>query len=71
MKSQANLKEFQGMGVNELEQKINELKKQLFTLRFQLATGQLTNHNQIKAVRRDIARAETVLTQVKAQKNNA
>ncbi len=71
MKSQANLKEFQGMGVTELESKINELKKQLFTLRFQLATNQLTNNMQIKAVRRDIARAETVLTQVKAQNKKA
>ena len=47
-----------------LEEKAKELKKDLFTLRFQLATGQLQNTMQITAVKRDIARAKTVLRQL-------
>jgi large subunit ribosomal protein L29 len=40
----------------ELGKKVTELKDQLFHLRFKLATGQLENHHQLKATRRDIAR---------------
>ena len=52
--------EFTSMSKEQLTEKVAELKKDLFTLRFQLATGQLQNTMQITAVKRDIARA-TVL----------
>lgn len=45
----------------ELKEKLAELKNELFNLRFQLATGQLDNPLQIKFVKRDIARAKTVI----------
>ena len=45
----------------EVEQKIKSLKEELFNLRFQLATGQLENPAQLSKVRKDIARAKTVL----------
>lgn len=45
----------------EIEHKISGYKEELFNLRFQLATGQLDNPSQIKKVRKDIARAKTVL----------
>ena len=45
----------------DLEKLSKELKSELFNLRFQLATGQLQNTMQITAVKRDIARAKTVL----------
>ena len=51
------------MTPEQLVKKVDELKAQLFSLRFQLATGQLQNTMQITAVKRDIARAMTVLTQ--------
>ena len=51
------------MSKDQLTAKVAELKKELFTLRFQLATGQLQNTMQITAVKRDIARALTVLRQ--------
>jgi large subunit ribosomal protein L29 len=38
-----------------------ELRKQLFKLRFQTATGQLENASRMKGVRRDIARILTIL----------
>ncbi len=46
---------------NELEDKLNEAKIELFNLRFQLATGQLDNANKIKYARRDIARIQTIM----------
>jgi len=45
----------------ELEEKVKELKEELFNLRFQLATGQLENVMRIKEVRRSIARVKTVI----------
>lgn len=56
--------EFTSMSKEQLAEKVAELKKDLFTLRFQLATGQLQNTMQITAVKRDIARAKTVLRQL-------
>lgn len=44
----------------ELNQKLADLKDELFNLRFQLATGQLDNPMRIKAVRRSIASVKTV-----------
>ena len=56
--------EFVSMSKDQLTEQVAELKKELFTLRFQLATGQLQNTMQITAVKRDIARAKTVLRQL-------
>jgi len=47
--------------VSELEEKLTELKKELFNLRFQLAINQLDNPMRIKAVKKDIARVKTIL----------
>ncbi len=55
------LKEVQELNEQELEDKVKELKEELFNLRFQQATGQLDNVMRIKEVRRDIARVKTVL----------
>ena len=55
--------EFSVMSEEQLIAKIAELKADLFTLRFQLATGQLQHHVEITNKKRDIARAKTVLRQ--------
>ena len=47
----------------ELQQELNDLLKAQFSLRMQVATQQLTNNSQIKKVRRDIARARTLLNE--------
>jgi len=62
---------FRDMTEVELNQKLNDLKGELFNLRFQLATGQLENPLTIRNVRKDIARVKTIirereLKQVKA-----
>lgn len=54
-------KEVRDLSVNELEVKLDELKEELFNLRFQLATGQLDNPMRISAVRKNIARVKTVM----------
>ncbi|MBR1723729.1 MAG: 50S ribosomal protein L29 [Ruminococcus sp.] len=53
--------ELKDLSVAELEQKLSELKQELFNLRFQHAVNQLENPMRMKAVKRDIARVKTVL----------
>ncbi len=55
--------ELRGQSRDELTKKVSELKEELFTLRFQSATGQLESHGRLRAVRKDIARIYTVLTE--------
>jgi large subunit ribosomal protein L29 len=54
-------KEIRQMSEKELIKQLNDLKAELFNLRFQLATGQLDNPLRIKAVRKDIARVKTIV----------
>ncbi|MHA0857688.1 50S ribosomal protein L29 [Paenibacillus sp. CMAA1364] len=53
--------EFRNLTSAEIEQKISGFKEELFNLRFQLATGQLDNPTRIRDVRREIARAKTII----------
>ena len=53
--------EIRNLSVEELDKKLNELKKDLFMLRMQHATNHLDNPIKISNVRRDIARVKTVL----------
>lgn len=61
VKAKERTKEFRNMTSAEIEQKMASLKEELFNLRFQMATGQLDKPARIKHVRKDIARAKTVL----------
>lgn len=45
----------------ELLNKVEEYKKELFGLRFQQATGQLENTARIRTVRKNIARIKTII----------
>ncbi len=66
MKSNQYLKDLRTKSAAELEQELVAAKKELFNLRFQNATNQLDNTGRIKEVRKNIARIQTVLTQMKA-----
>ena len=55
--------ELTAMSKEQLQDKVKELKAELFGLRFQLATGQLQNTMQISQLKRDIARCKTILRQ--------
>ena len=52
---------------DELRKELNDLLKAQFGLRMRHATQQLANTSQIKKVRRDIARARTVIKEKAAQ----
>jgi large subunit ribosomal protein L29 len=47
----------------DIQAKIAELKQELFNLRFQAAVGKLENTAQLRKVKKEIARAYTVLTE--------
>jgi large subunit ribosomal protein L29 len=49
--------------VEELRQLEQDLRKELFNLRFQSATGEIENPRRIRVVRKEIARVLTVLTE--------
>ena len=53
--------DLRGLSREDLNSKVLELKEELFTLRFQAATGQLESHGRLREVRKDIARIYTVL----------
>ena len=55
------LKEIRELSVEKLEEKLQELKKDLFMLRMQHATNQLDNPMQIASVKKDIARIMTII----------
>jgi len=53
--------ELRAMSTEDLQEKLRELKEELFNLRFQAATGQLESHGRLTAVRKEIARIYTVI----------
>ena len=53
--------EIREMSVTELNDKLAELKAELFNLRFQHAINQLDNPIRLKAVKEDIARVKTII----------
>ena len=55
------VKEIRGLSVEKLEEKLADLKKDLFMLRMQHATNQLDNPMQIAVVKKDIARIKTII----------
>ena len=54
-------KELKNLSVEELNKKLEDLKKDLFMLRMQHATNQLDNPLQLAAVKKDIARVKTII----------
>ena len=63
MKTKEFIEELNSKTVSELNNDLVEAKKELFNLRFQNATNQLSNTSRITLVRKNIARIQTVLTQ--------
>jgi len=56
---------------DQLKDKLLELKKEQFNLRFQRATGQLEKTSRVREVRRDIARIKTVQAEQRAAESPA
>ncbi len=59
--------ELRTMSAEELENKLKELKAELFNLRFQHAINQLDNPHKMTEVKHDIARVMTVLQEMKKE----
>ncbi|MGH8686056.1 MAG: 50S ribosomal protein L29 [Nitrosospira sp.] len=59
----AKINELRAKNPAQLQQELLELLKAQFGLRMQHATQQLGNTNQLRAMRRDIARTRTILSQ--------
>ncbi len=55
--------EFRKMSINELNVELISLLKVQFTLRMQKATQQLTNTQQIKTIKKDVARVKTIISE--------
>ncbi|AOY92486.1 50S ribosomal protein L29 [Cupriavidus sp. USMAA2-4] len=60
--------ELRGKDAAGLNQELSELLKAQFSLRMQKATQQLQNTSQLKKVRKDIARVQTVLSEKASSK---
>ena len=56
--------ELRNMSADQLTAKLKELKAELFNLRFQHAINQLENPMRIQAVKKDIAKVNTVLSEI-------
>jgi len=61
--------ELRDLSLEELQKKLTDFKDELFSLRFQVVTGQLGNSMRIKEVRHNIARAKTILREIELEKN--
>ena len=55
--------EIRALSVEEMVRKGDDLKQELFNLRFQHETGQLENPQKMKQTKRDIARVKTIIKQ--------
>jgi large subunit ribosomal protein L29 len=58
--------ELRSSSAEDLQKQLEELLKEQFNLRMQQGTGQLSRPSQMRAVRRDIARIKTVMSEMKA-----
>ncbi len=69
MKSSKYLEDLKKKSESELTEELVAAKKELFNLRFQNATNQLDNTSRINEVRKNIARIQTVITEVRKAAN--
>jgi len=62
LKTKSYLVGLKSKSIEDLENDLVSAKKELFNLRFQSATNQLSNTSRIRQVRKNIARIQTVIT---------
>ena len=56
-------KEIKKLSIDELKNKVNSLKKDLFNFRFRKANGQLENTAKVSQIKKDVAKLLTALNQ--------
>jgi large subunit ribosomal protein L29 len=64
------ISEIRELSVEEIDTKLDEAREELMRMRFQRATGELTNHNLPKYARQKIARMLTALKEKKAEQDD-
>ena len=62
-----NTSELRTKSAKELNEELMNLRREQFNLRMQQATGQLARSDQVRKVRKDIARIKTVMTELRAK----
>lgn len=63
--------EIREMNLEEMQRKVNDLKEELFNLRFQHEIGQLENPNKMKQTQKDIAKVKTIIREVELTNKTA
>ena len=61
--------EIKELGPEEMQSKVDDLREELFNLRFQHGTGQLENTQKLKQTKKDIARLKTIMREVELNKD--
>ena len=70
MKNTESIKEFKKLDSSQINEKIDQLRKDLFDLRFKQATRQLNETHQFKIIKKQVAQLLTLKqSQSKSQKN--
>jgi large subunit ribosomal protein L29 len=59
--------EIRELNVEQIESKLVDKRQELMNLRFRQVSGELTDSSQLRIVRRDIARLETILAESKSK----
>jgi large subunit ribosomal protein L29 len=59
----AKIKELTNLSDEELKKQLEESRQELFNLRFRLTTKQLVNHREVRRVKKNIARLNTLITE--------
>jgi len=54
-------REIRAWTTEEIQGRLDDAYRELFTLRRELAMGRLEDHNRVRAVKRDIARMKTII----------
>ena len=62
--------ELRNLGSDELQDKVKSLKKEVFEMNFQRASGRVEKPGRFKGIRRDIARIMTILNERQKEENN-
>ena len=61
--------EIKELGPEEMQSKVDDLREELFNLRFQHGTGQLENPTKLKQAKRDIARLKTIIREIELKQD--
>ena len=70
VEKKTNVNKIRDLANEQIETKINDLKQELYNLRFQAAVGKLENTAGLRKAKKDVARCYTILTERKNAQGN-